>query len=85
MLCILNVWFKLQDYVDRDKKNSTRYVITLGDGAVSWITRLLKLVALSTTETEYVAKYQGKEKIWLQSFLEELGGFHFRATQLGDY
>lgn len=28
-----------------------------------WITRLLKLVALSTTETEYVAKYQGKEKI----------------------
>ena len=47
---------------------------TLGGTAVSWASKLQKIVALSTTEAEYVAITEaGKEMVWLQSFLEELG------------
>ena len=50
------------------------YVYTLGGTAVSWVSRLQKIVALSTTEAEYVAITEaGKEMVWLQGFLEELG------------
>ncbi|KAE8676976.1 Vesicle-associated protein 4-1 [Hibiscus syriacus] len=45
-----------------------------GGTAVSWVSQLQKIVALSTTEAEYVAVTEAsKEMVWLQSFLEELG------------
>ena len=58
-----------------DIRRSTRgYVYTLGGTAVSWGSQLQKIVALSTTEAEYVAITEAsKEMVWLQSFLEELG------------
>ena len=37
------------------RKSTTGYVFTLGGGAMSWISRLQKCIALSTTEAEYVA------------------------------
>ena len=41
---------------------------------MSWGSQLQKIVALSTTEAEYVAITEAsKEMVWLQSFLEELG------------
>ena len=41
---------------------------------MSWVSRLQKINALSTTEAEYVAATEAaKEMIWLQFFLEELG------------
>jgi hypothetical protein len=41
---------------------------------ISWISKLQKVVALSTTEAEYVAAIEAsKYMIWLQSFMEELG------------
>ncbi|KAE8664146.1 Serine-threonine protein kinase [Hibiscus syriacus] len=50
------------------------YVYTLGGTAVSWVSQLQNIVALSTTEAEYVAVTEAiKEMVWLQSFLEELG------------
>jgi len=60
---------------DRDSSRSTTgYVFTVGGTAVSWISRLQKVVALSTTEAEYVAITEAsKEMIWLQTFMEELG------------
>ncbi len=72
---------KLTGYVDSDlagdvntKKSTTGYVYTLGGTAVSWVLRLQKIVALSTTEAEYVAVTEaGKVMVWLQGFLEELG------------
>ena len=72
---------KLIGYVDSDlagdvdtRKSTTGYVYTLGGTAVSWVSRLQKIVALSTTEVEYVAVTDaGKEMVWLQGFLEELG------------
>ena len=49
------------------------YVMTYAGGVVSWQSRLQKLVALSTTEVEYmVAVEAGKELIWMRNFLSEL-------------
>ncbi|KAD1365130.1 hypothetical protein E3N88_42941 [Mikania micrantha] len=45
-----------------------------GGTAVSWMSRLQRSVALSTTEAEYMAAAKAsKELIWLKNFLEELG------------
>ena len=56
------------------RKSTIGYVYTLGGTAVSWGSQLQKIVALSTTEAEYVAVTEAsKEMVWLQSFLEELG------------
>ena len=72
---------KLEGFVDADlagdvdsRKSTTGYVYTLGGTAVSWNSTLQKIVALSTTEAEYVAVSESaKEIVWLQSFLKELG------------
>jgi len=72
---------ELQGYVDADlagdvdsRKSTTGYVFTLNGTAVSWGSKLQKIVALSTTEAEYVAVTEAsKEMIWVQGFLEELG------------
>ena len=46
----------------------------MGTTAVSWISQIQKIVALSTTEAEYVAMTEAnKEMIWLQGLLTELG------------
>jgi hypothetical protein len=71
----------LQGYVDSDmagdkdsRRSTTGYVFTIGGTAVSWISKLQKVVALSTIEAEYVAATEAsKEMIWLQRFMEELG------------
>ncbi|KAE8660822.1 putative ribonuclease H protein [Hibiscus syriacus] len=71
----------LTDYVDADlagtvdiRRGTTKYVYTLGGTAVSWISQLQKIIALSTIEAEYVTVTEAsKEMVWLQSFLEELG------------
>ena len=41
-------------------------VFTVGGTSVSWISKLQKVVALSTTEAQYVVSTQAsKEMIWL--------------------
>ena len=56
------------------RRSTIGYVYTLGGTAVSWGSQLQKIVALSTTEVEYVAITEAnKEMVWLQIFLEELG------------
>jgi ATP-binding cassette subfamily B (MDR/TAP) protein 1 len=68
-------------YVDSDlagdidtRWSTIGYVFTVGGTTVSWISRLQKVNALSTTEAEYVATTEAaKEMIWLQFFMEELG------------
>ena len=51
----------LHRYVDSDfagdvdsRRSINGYVFTLGSGAVIWVSRLQKIVVLSTTEVEYV-------------------------------
>ena len=60
---------------DKDRRRSTiGYVFTVGGTTVSWISKLQKVVALSSIEAEYVVAIEAsKEVIWLQRFMEELG------------
>ena len=56
------------------RRSMTGYVYIVGRTTVSWISQLQKIVALSTTEAEYVAITEAsKEMIWLQNLLRELG------------
>ncbi|KAH9652502.1 hypothetical protein KPL70_027122 [Citrus sinensis] len=57
-------------------KRILRYIKGTSDVAlfVSWVSKLQTVVALSTTEAEYIAATQScKEAIWIQRLLEELG------------
>ena len=71
----------LQGYVDSDmagdkdsRRSTIGYVFTVGGIAVSWISKLQKVVALSSTEAEYVATTKAsKDMIWLHRFMVELG------------
>lgn len=72
---------KLVGYVDsnyandRDKrKSTTSYVFTLCGSCISWKSQLQHIVALSTTESEYVAATEAlKEAIWLKGLIHEIG------------
>eukprot|EP00253_Pinus_taeda_P030085 PITA_30085 len=60
---------------DLDKRRSTSgYVFTLAGGAISWMSKLQNIVALSTTEAEYIAaSHACKEAVWLKGLLGEFG------------
>lgn len=60
---------------DRDhRKSTTGMIFTAGGNPVSWRSALQKVVALSTTEAEYIALSESvKEGVWLKRFAEELG------------
>ena len=60
---------------DLDKRRSlTGYLFTLFGNIVSWKACLQPVVALSTTEAEYVALTEAtKEALWLQGLVGELG------------
>ncbi|KAH9681068.1 hypothetical protein KPL71_026802 [Citrus sinensis] len=81
VLCYRGSEFTVRGYVDSDfagdldkRKSTTGYVFTLAGVAVSWVSKLQTVVALSTTEAEYMAATQAcKEAIWIQRLLEELG------------
>jgi hypothetical protein len=80
-LCFGGSNIVLHGYVDSDmagdkdrRRSTTKYVFTVGGTTISWISKLQKVVALSTMEEEYVAATEAsKEMIWLQRFMEELG------------
>ena len=60
---------------DVDTSRSTSgYLMTYAGGANSWQSRLQKMVALSTTEAEYMAAVEAsKEVLWMKDFIGELG------------
>ncbi|CAI7885746.1 unnamed protein product [Closterium sp. NIES-54] len=71
----------LQGYTDADwagdpstRQRTSGYVFTLVGGAISWQSKRQNLIALSSTETEYVALTRGgTEAVWLRRLLVELG------------
>ncbi|GJY03409.1 retrovirus-related pol polyprotein from transposon TNT 1-94 [Tanacetum coccineum] len=66
-------------------KSTTGYVFTLSGGTVSWVSKLQSVVAMSTTEAEYVAAAQAsKEAVWLKMLLEELGHEQEKITLFCD-
>ena len=68
-------------YVDSDyagdldnRRSTTGYVYTLAGGPICWRSGLQSLVALSTTEAEYMAIAEAaKEALWLAGLVRELG------------
>ncbi|KAK7405387.1 hypothetical protein VNO78_06644 [Psophocarpus tetragonolobus] len=60
---------------DIDSRRSTSgYLIKFAGGAVAWQSKLQKCIALSTTETEFIAITEAcKELLWLKKFLQEFG------------
>ena len=56
------------------KKSLTRYVFTLCGSVISWKVTLQFIVALSTTEAEYMATIEAmKKSIWLKGLVGDLG------------
>ena len=80
-LCYGGSEFTVRGYMDLDfagdldnRKSTTSYVFTLVRAAVSWVSKLPTVVALSATEAEYMTVIQAcKEAIWIQMLLEALG------------
>ena len=72
---------KIIGYVDSDfasdldkRRPTTGFMFTLCGGAVSWKASLQPVVALSTTEAEYIALAEAvKEAKWLSGIVSELG------------
>ena len=60
---------------DLDQRRSTcGYLFSLFGGAVSWMSKRESIVALSTTEAEYMAAtHARKEAIWLQRLTSSMG------------
>jgi hypothetical protein len=55
-------------------RSTSAYVVKIGSGAVSWMSRLQPIVALSTTEAEFIAAASaGQEVVWMRQLLRELG------------
>jgi len=49
------------------------YVVLLGGGAISWRSKKQPIIALSTTESEYIAlTHAAKELFWIHSFISEV-------------
>ncbi len=56
------------------RKSTSGFVFTIGGGAVSWSSKRQPVVALSTTEAEYMALCEAcKERMWLVQMLSDLG------------
>ena len=69
----------LEAYADADlasqehRHSISGYAIFMGEGTASWSSKKQGIVALSTTEAEYIAAtHAAKEIIWLRSFLTEI-------------
>ena len=57
-----------------DRRSTTGYVFTLGGRPICWKSMIQSLVALSTTESEYMAIAKAaKESLWLIGLVKELG------------
>lgn len=73
----------LEGWVDSDfagdtdtRKSTTGFVFNLHGGAVSWRSRMQRLVATSTATAEYVAAAEGvKDSLWLRRVVGSLGEY----------
>jgi hypothetical protein len=55
-------------------RSTSGYIVKMGTGAISWQSKLQSIVALSTTEAEFVAATSaGQEILWLRNLFTELG------------
>ncbi|UYV83114.1 hypothetical protein LAZ67_22002254 [Cordylochernes scorpioides] len=81
---------ELTGYSDSDyardldsRKSTTGYIFMLNHGAFSWSSQKQSTVALSTTESEYIAACAAtKEMVWLRRLLKDIGIKMDRPTVL---
>lgn len=79
------IGFTDADYAgDPDTRRSTSgYIFTICGGPVSWMSQRQKIVAMSTTEVEYIAASDAtKEVIWLRHLLESVGAVSNDPTMM---
>ncbi|KAK4400510.1 Retrovirus-related Pol polyprotein from transposon TNT 1-94 [Sesamum angolense] len=71
---------------DRDSRRSTTsYVFTLCGACIRWKSQLQNIVALSTTEVEYIAITEAfKDALWLEGLLKEIGFLKQKVTIYSD-
>jgi len=73
---------ELQGFVDSDyasnkdnRKSVTAYFYTWAGNCISWKSQQQSIVALSSTEAEYIAATEAsKEAVWLRGLLSEIEG-----------
>lgn len=57
----------------KTRRTTTGYVFKLGECTISWCSQKQKVVALSTTESEYIAAAQTiEELIWLERLMRQI-------------
>ena len=67
------------------RKSSGGYVFFYEGSAISWKSKKQGLVALSTTEAEYISGTEAaKELLWICNFLECIGKKEYNPRLLGD-
>ena len=77
----LEIMLDIRGFVDADwagdldqRRSTSGYVFSLFGGAVSWMSKRQSVVALSTTEAEYIAAtHASKEAVWLQRLCSSMG------------
>lgn len=83
-----NGYLELTGFVDadwggdrNDRKSTTGYVFMLAGAPISWVSTNQSVVALSSTEAEYVAAgYTTKEATWLRELLSSMHSPQNSAT-----
>src|ERR1700720_4105 len=57
-----------------DYKSTTGYVFLVSEGAITWKSKKQTIIAMSSTESEYVALSEaGREAYWLRNLYDKLG------------
>jgi hypothetical protein len=81
---------QLNGYVDADwgsnpngRKSQSGYLFTLCGGVISWASKKQSVVALSSTEAEYVAASLAcQEAVWLRVLLEDISFVQNKPTMI---
>ena len=70
----LEAWSDASWGAEEGRESVSEFVFTLAGGAVSWSSKKQSSVALSSTESEYMALLHAlKEQIWIKRLLNEMG------------
>jgi len=64
------------DWASQQHRHSiSGFSFHFGHGAVSWSSKKQNIIALSSTEAEYIAQtHAAKEVVWLRNFISEMQG-----------
>ncbi|OJT04063.1 Copia protein [Trametes pubescens] len=66
-----------------DRKSISGYAFLIGSGVIAWSSKKQAVVALSSTEAEYMAiSYAARHAIWMRTLLAELTFAQEQATKL---